>query len=54
MRADPVSNKNITGTLLVVAATEKEELGLTIDIIGLNKLQVSAFNWGRGALPKGN
>ena len=43
MRADPVSNKNVTGTLLIVAATEKEELGLTIDI-ALNKLQVFALN----------
>ena len=44
VRADPVSNKNVTGTLLIVAATEKEELGLTIDIIGLNKLQVFALD----------
>ena len=44
MRADPVSNKNVTGTLLMVAATEKEELGLTSDIIALNKLQVFALN----------
>ena len=31
VRADPVSSKNVTGTPLIVAAIEKEELGLTID-----------------------
>lgn len=44
VRADPVSSKNVTGTSLIEAATEKEELGLTIDIIGLNKIQVSALD----------
>ena len=39
-----MSNKNVTGTLLIVAATEKEELGLTVDIIGLNELQIFAFD----------
>ena len=39
-----MSNKNVTGTLLIVAAAEKEELGLTIDIVALNKLQVFALN----------
>ena len=36
--------QNVTGTLLIVAATEKEELGLTIDIIRLNKVQVFALD----------
>ena len=44
VRADPVSSKNVTGTSLIEAATEKEELGLTIDVIGLNKIQVSALD----------
>ena len=40
LRADPVSNRNVTGTLFIVTAIEKEELRLAIDIIGLHKLQV--------------
>ena len=39
----------------MVTATEKEELGLAIDIIGLNKLQVLALDvslGGRGLSPR--
>ena len=54
VRADPVSSKNVTGTPLIVAAIEKEELGLTIDIIGLN-LHISALTdslGGRASTPR--
>ena len=38
-----MSNKHGTGILLLVTATKKEELRLTIDIIGLNDVHVYAL-----------
>ena len=35
VRADPVCSRNLTGTLLIMGTTEKEEPGLTIEIIRL-------------------
>ena len=35
VRADPVCSRNLTGTLLIMGTTEKEEPGLIIEIIRL-------------------
>ena len=48
-----MSNKKVTGTLLIVASTEKEELGLTIDIIELNNVSaLIASLGGRASSPR--
>ena len=48
-----MSNKNVTGTLLIVATTEKEELGLIIDTIELNNVSaLIASLGGRAASPR--
>ena len=39
--AEPVSTKNTTTVSLIVAATENENIGLTIDTDILNALEIS-------------